>query len=229
MKRSRINAAIRHAKRSLEQIRFRLPDFAEWSPEEWRRNKPSAGTIFKTLQGWDVTDFGSGNFEKIGAVLFTLRNGCVNEPGTGTPYAEKIIVLLHETEQEIPWHYHMRKTEDIINRGGGILAMELAHAAENGELDRSRPVDVYCDGILRSIKPGEIVEVTPGNSVTLRPGICHRFWARKGFGDVVAGEVSTVNDDKTDNYFLEKASRFAEIEEDEAPLHPLVHEYARFL
>ena len=44
-------------------------------------------------------------------------------------------------------------------------------------------------------------------------------------GKLIAGEVSSVNDDKTDNYFAEPVSRFADIEEDEAPLHPLCNEY----
>ena len=44
-------------------------------------------------------------------------------------------------------------------------------------------------------------------------------------GDLVAGEVSKVNDDNTDNYFLEPTSRFAAIDEDEPVLHPLCNEY----
>ena len=44
-------------------------------------------------------------------------------------------------------------------------------------------------------------------------------------GALIAGEVSSVNDDKTDNYFAEPVSRFADIEEDEAPLYPLCNEY----
>ena len=43
------------------------------------------------------------------------------------------------------------------------------------------------------------------------------------------GEVSRVNDDNTDNYFLEPTYRFAEIEEDEAILHPLCNEYNKVL
>jgi D-lyxose ketol-isomerase len=46
---------------------------------------------------------------------------------------------------------------------------------------------------------------------------------------VLIGEVSTVNDDETDNIFREPIGRFAEIEEDEAPLHLLVSDYQRWL
>ena len=47
--------------------------------------------------------------------------------------------------------------------------------------------------------------------------------------DVLIGEVSTVNDDNTDNIFREDIGRFSEIEEDEAPRHLLVSDYDKFL
>ena len=48
-----------------------------------------------------------------------------------------------------------------------------------------------------------------------------------GSGDVVVGEVSKVNDDHADNYFLDPIARFADIDEDEAPVHLLCNEYDR--
>ena len=45
---------------------------------------------------------------------------------------------------------------------------------------------------------------------------------------MLAGEVSTINDDNTDNRFYEPADRFTEIKEDEPPLYLLVNDYARF-
>jgi D-lyxose ketol-isomerase len=46
---------------------------------------------------------------------------------------------------------------------------------------------------------------------------------------VLVGEVSTVNDDLTDNLFRDAIGRFSDIEEDEAPLHLLVSDYEKFL
>ena len=46
------------------------------------------------------------------------------------------------------------------------------------------------------------------------PGDWHAFWGEGG--DVLIGEVSTVNDDETDNWFAEPIGRFASIEEDVA-------------
>ena len=48
----------------------------------------------------------------------------------------------------------------------------------------------------------------------LMPGVWHAFWAE---GDCLIGEVSTVNDDLTDNIFEQSIGRFADIEEDMAP------------
>ena len=59
----------------------------------------------------------------------------------------------------------------------------------------------------------------------------HSFWAEKGSGTVLAGEVSMVNDDSTDNCFvLEKeALRYDPVEEDEKPYRLLCAEYAKWL
>ena len=56
-------------------------------------------------------------------------------------------------------------------------------------------------------------------SITLPKRLYHIFWAENGKGPLIAGEVSKVNDDKSDNCFLEKAGRFTVIEEDCQPVH----------
>ena len=66
--------------------------------------------------------------------------------------------------------------------------------------------------------------VEPGNSISLTPYIAHIFGAKPG-SDLVVGEVSSINDDNTDNYFLEKSLRFTNIEEDEPIACPLCNEY----
>ena len=106
------------------------------------------------------------------------------------------------------------------------MAVYLWNAGETGEqLDTD--VEVYMDGIRHVVKPGEEILLYPGNSISLAPYIAHIFGPKPGCGDLVVGEVSKVNDDNTDNYFLESTSRFAEIEEDEPMLHPLCNEYDR--
>ena len=224
MKRSQINAEIRWAEALLEKNNIRLPETSRWSLDEWRRNADRIGTIRKVMMGWDITDFGSDDYEHVGAVLYTVRNGKVDEPGVGVPFCEKYILM--REGQHLPEHYHVFKTEDIINRAGGLLSVYLWNASPDGrQLDTD--VEVYMDGILRVVKPGEEIVVTPGNSISLTPYIAHIFGPKPGTGDVVVGEVSKVNDDNTDNYFLEPTARFADIEEDEPIDRPLCNEYDR--
>lgn len=218
MKRSEINQNINKAIKMLDSVSFKLPRFAYWTIDEWKKNDIT--TLQKTMLGWDITDFGMGDFSKIGAVLFTIRNGDVD--GNGTPYAEKTIFL--SDGQRLPCHYHVSKTEDIINRGGGELWMELFNAAPDGSVDEKTDVEFYSDGIKLTAKAGERVFVTTGNSITLTPYTYHIFGAK---GDLLVGEVSSINDDKTDNYFSEDVKRFADIEEDEEAVAPLCNEYSQ--
>lgn len=229
MKRSQINQAIRWAIGVLEQNALKLPPFAYWTPREWIQNKEILDNLQKIMLGWDITDFGSGDFDHVGGVLFSLRNGCQEDASYGTPYAEKLILLQHKTKQALPMHFHAVKTEDIINRGGGTLMMQLYAATADDNLDMTNPFPVKMDGIERMLQPGQIIEVEKGASVTLSPRLFHSFWAKGGAGDLIVGEVSSINDDKTDNIFLETSSRYISIDEDEAPQFFLCNEYERFL
>lgn len=229
MKRSQINSAIVKARETLHKNGLRLPDFAYWSMREWQNRLPELFNLRQTGLGWDVTDFGSGDFAHCGSVLFTLRNGLHGDTSWGTPYAEKFIFQVQKTEQEIPIHFHTQKTEDIINRGGGTLMLALYNVLPDGGLDKKSPVYVRMDGIDTLLDAGAEISITPGNSITLTPKLYHRFWAKKGAGDLVVGEVSSINDDRTDNTFLSAPARFAPIEEDEPPICPLCNEYTLYV
>lgn len=223
MKRSQINQEIRWAKTLLEKNNIKLPPFGYWTMEEWKSGERDLSTIKEVMLGWDITDYGKDKFDELGAVLFTLRNGSLKDSRIGTPYAEKLIVL--KDGQRLPIHYHASKTEDIINRAGGVLAIKLYNSLKNGEVDYQSKVSVDMDGVNYTFEAGEEINIYPGNSITLRPFVYHLFWAKAGCGDLVIGEVSSINDDKTDNYNAEDVSRFSTVEEDEAILHPLCNEY----
>ena len=225
MKRSEINSAIVWAENLCAEHHVTLPDFARYAPDKTIFSEAKRTNLKKTMLGWDVSDFGSGDFSKVGAVLFTVRNGSIHEVGVGTPYAEKYIFLKDGNEQEIPLHYHIEKTEDIINRAGGIFCCQLALQDENGAPDFTKPVTVLRDGEYYEAAPGEVIEITTGNSITLEPGVFHRFFAKTGCGDLLIGEVSKINDDNTDNVFAYPQERFCEVEEDEPKYRLLVNEY----
>ena len=131
--------------------------------------------------------------------------------------------MISRKDQLSPMHRHYVKAEDIINRGGGKLVLELFAPDEEGKIDESAEVSVLCDGIERRLPAGGLLKLDPGESVTLMPGVWHAFWGEGE--DVLIGEVSTVNDDLSDNWFRDDIGRFSTIEEDEAPEHLLVSDY----
>ncbi len=227
MKRSRINQIMANADEMIRGHGFVLPPFAYWSPDEFKTNAPQADAVISARCGWDITDYGDGRFDEMGLFLFTLRNGRQEDlkRGGGMCYAEKL--LISRQDQLSPMHTHILKAEDIINRGGATLIVELYGSDAAGAFDETAGGTVYCDGIRRDFAPGEKLKLAPGESVTLMPGDWHAFWGEGG--DVLIGEVSTVNDDETDNIFREPIGRFAEIEEDEPPTHLLVSDYATWL
>lgn len=224
MKRSEINAIIADAIRFMDDRRFALPPFGHWTPEEWVSGGASVAPLVRAGLGWDITDFGTDQFDRFGLVLFTLRNG-TREPGSKT-YAEKIM-LVREGQLTLT-HYHHEKTEDIINRGGGNLVLEL-HNHNDGNGLAPDDIEVEIDGVTRRMPAGSRVTLEPGQGICLTPGLYHSFWGEPGKGTVLVGEVSSVNDDHTDNCYLVPQKRFPDIEEDEPPLRLICPDYARWL
>jgi D-lyxose ketol-isomerase len=225
VKRSEVNDIMRAADDFIRSFGFLLPPFAYWTPEEMRARRDRIAGIVDARLGWDITDYGQGRFGKMGLFLFTVRNGSEADltRGGGMCYAEKIMISRHD--QVSPMHRHVVKAEDIINRGGATLALKLYNSDAEGNICKTSDVTVATDGLLRTQPPGGVLHLSPGESVTLMPGNWHAFWGEGG--DVLIGEVSTVNNDLTDNIFAEPIGRFAEIEEDEPPLHLLVSDYPR--
>lgn len=227
MKRSRINQIMFEADEMIRRYGFVLPPFAYWSPDEFAARQAQAANVINARCGWDITDYGAGDFDAMGLFLFTLRNGRLADlrRGGGMCYAEKL--LISRQDQISPMHTHVIKAEDIINRGGASLVVELFGSDDQGRFAEDRGGVVYCDGIERRFEPGEKLKLAPGESVTLMPGDWHAFWGEGG--DVLIGEVSTVNDDETDNVFRDPIGRFADVDEDEAPMHLLVSDYRTWL
>lgn len=225
MKRSEVNAILKEGDAFIRSFGYILPPFAYYSPDELRAVDHEI--YVKCAMGWDITDYGQGQFKELGLFLFTVRNGLAQdlERGRGMIYAEKI--MISRDQQISPMHHHLVKSEDIINRGGGQLVLELFNVDAEGGLDRKSKVTVPVDGQMRTLNAGGLLKLEPGESVTLHSNIWHAFWGEKG--DVLIGEVSTVNDDSTDNIFEADIARFASIIEDVEPLNLLVSDYANFL
>lgn len=221
MKRSQINAIMQDAITFIKKQNFALPPFAYWTPQQWEEKGHEYDEIRDTMLGWDITDFGSGDFEKVGLFMFTIRNGSYAKPQYPKPYCEKLLIV--KEGQVTPYHFHWKKQEDIINRGGGVLLVKVFGSTPEETLSEE-PLTVCVDGRNYEVPAGTIIRLEQGESITLYSGQYHSFWGEEGKGTVLVGEVSCVNDDTADNRFLEKTGRFPAVEEDVPALYPLFSE-----
>jgi len=224
LKRSEINAAIETAAAAFSKAGWELPPFARWSPSDWPTERSEISEVLDRSLGWDVTDFGNGSYRDLGLCLVTLRNGSLEDQanGHGKIYGEKLLYV--DVDQVTPLHHHRRKQEDIINRSGGSLMLRLHPSTADGDLG-TEDVEVVIDVGHRTVAAGDTVCLEPGESISLPTGVYHSFWAVGA--PVVAGEVSSVNDDAADNVFYEPLGRFPDIVEDEDPIRLIVGDYGR--
>ena len=224
MKRSEINKALREMEAFISEYKFALPPFCHFTPDDWLKKGSEYNEVRDNMLGWDITDYGLGNFDKIGFSLITIRNGNLNmQDKYPKTYAEKLLYL--REGQYAPLHFHWKKTEDIINRGGGNVLICVYNSTDSEELDKISDVCVSMDGCSRVVPAGTQVRLTPGESITIAPYLYHDFTVEEGTGPVLLGEISECNDDNCDNRFLEDIGRFPDIDEDEPLYRLLCSEY----
>ena len=222
MKRSTINQAINQAIPFFQIHQIFLPEFAYFTVSDWQEKRKDYDEVKKTSLGWDVTDFGSGDFQRIGRTIFTLRNGSHKSKKYPKSYALKIMFL--QEGQKSPIHYHKMKMEDIINQSGGKISICFWKSGSDHSLSKDDLV-ISKDGKQVEVFAGQQVILKPGESVCVVPNTYHQFWALEGSGAVVSGEVSSVSNDMTDNFFLMPAKRFPIVEEDQPRKYLLCSEY----
>jgi D-lyxose ketol-isomerase len=230
LRRSDINNSISLSQKVIEYFGVHLPPFAYWTPEQWEKVSKEFNEIRTCMLGWDVTDFGSGDFKNIGRILFTLRNGKPNNKNYPKEYAEKL--LIDPEHQRAPAHFHRSKREDIVCRRGGNILVMLTLADPYGNPSKKK-FKVQKDGRTLRLSPGDIVRLCPGESINIPPGTIHQFWGEEGTGIKIEGvgftlssEISSVCNDLEDNIFIDKnVVRFPFVEEDEKPKFLLCHEY----
>ncbi len=224
MKRSEINKALKEMEQMLKKHNFYLPPFCSFTPKEWKEKGHEYDEIRDNMLGWDITDYGMGDFDKIGFSLITLRNGnLAMQDKYKKTYAEKIMYI--KEGQHSPNHFHWSKMEDIVNRGGGNVLIRVYNSLSDESIDYDSPVTVYLDGVERQVPAGTQVRLKPGESISIQPKLYHDFDVEEGTKAVLIGEISQCNDDNTDNNFNPSVGRFPEIEEDEEPYRLLCNEY----
>lgn len=224
MKRSEINKALKELENACKKYSCFLPPFCHFTPEEWKEKGHEYDEVRDCMLGWDITDYGLGNFDKAGFSLITLRNGNLKQKDKyPKPYAEKLLYL---KEGQYAWnHFHWYKQEDIINRGGGNVLLRVYNSLPNEEMDYESDVTIYSDGRKYTVPAGTQIRLAPGESLTVTRGMYHDFEVEKGTGAVLLGEVSQCNDDENDNRMLPPVGRFPAIEEDEPAYRLLCFEY----
>jgi len=166
------------------------------------------GWTLPPIPKWDVTDFGLNEFKKCGLVLVNLAE----EP----EYCEKLMYA--RKDQVTPAHTHKKKKEDIICRTG-----KLAVQVWNGHPEKVREnlFSIKLNGEIQEISSGDIIRLQSGERITILPGIYHEFYPESE--ECIIGEVSTANDDKNDNFFVnDEIGRFSEIDEDEPSVVKLI-------
>ncbi len=224
MKRSEINKALKELKSMCKKFHCYLPPFCHMTPEEWESAGTELDEVRDCMLGWDITDFGLGDFDRFGFSLITIRNGSRRQPEMYPKvYAEKLLYL--KEGQKAANHFHWFKTEDIINRGGGNVLIRVFNALPDEEIDYESDVIVHTDGRKRVVSAGTQIKLTPGESIWITQRMYHDFEVEPGTGPVLLGEVSQCNDDNNDNRFNPLVGRFPEIEEDEMPYRLLCNEY----
>lgn len=225
MKRSRINSVIKDMEDLIREHGFEIPAFASWTVDDWEKAGSEYDEIRDNCLGWDITDYGLGNFDQVGFALLTIRNGNQKMPEKyPKTYAEKLLMLYEG--QTAPMHFHWNKMEDIINRGGNDIYITVYNGAEDGSM-LDTDVTVHLDGKADVVPAGTRICLKPGESITITPCMYHDFLVEETGGAVLLGEVSMCNDDENDNRFYEAIGRFPEIEEDEAPYRLLCNEYPK--
>ena len=116
MKRSKINQCIKEMEQLAEKHGFVLPPFCNWTPDEWETKSHEYDEIRDNMLGWDITDYGLGDFDKVGFALVTIRNGNQNHPKYKKVYAEKLLMLKEGTGDVLIGEVSMCNDDNTDNR-----------------------------------------------------------------------------------------------------------------
>jgi hypothetical protein len=162
MKRSEINKALKRMESVINGLKISLPPFCSFTPEEWLSKGHEFDEIRDNMLGWDITDYGLGDFDKVGFSLITLRNGNLKAADKyPKPYAEKLqqmgarnvlvsmggqgAVLLSEDGQFEQTEAPAGKLVNSVGAGDSMVAGFLAGYLESGDYHRAFMMGV-CSG-----------------------------------------------------------------------------------
>jgi hypothetical protein len=76
-------------------------------------------------------------------------------------------------------HFHWAKMENIINRGGGDLAVKVYNSTADEQL-ADTDVTLSLDGVSRKVPAGDTLTLTLGENIIIDPNCYHEFWGGGG-------------------------------------------------
>ena len=65
MKRSEINQVLREMEEMIRSCRFPVPPFCSFTPKQWQDLDESYDEIRDNKLGWDINDYGQGDFSRV--------------------------------------------------------------------------------------------------------------------------------------------------------------------
>lgn len=231
LKRSFINEKFRQAIEAVKRSGYPVPEYMMWSPEDWATKSREYQEIVDCQMGWDITDFGSGDFGKDGLVTFNPLNGKYGDARYVRPYGERLCFSWPGSNGG-PLHYHRGKMEDLQNWSEGSMYVRHWNVTPYGERDFDSMVMVRIDGRRYMVKPGEIIEVKHHQRICSMPFIAHEGVAVDDVPydpDALPGfcvELSSVVNDRVDNIYFEPWRKWdVDVIEDEPAQFCRVNEY----
>jgi D-lyxose ketol-isomerase len=234
MKRSEIDAAIERAIGSAKKHGVALPKWADWHPLQF---DASADGIRHQKLGWKVVDFGVGDFQNCGLVIFALCSPIADESGAPvtkqqtigghdypvTGFSRKYLFV--QAGQTEPHHFHRQKTrKEVTVIAGASVRFELAWADGDTQLS-DKDVEVQVDGIWHHLPANGSIVVAPGETITLPGELSHIISVPEGGQDTIMLETSTANNDSNDNIFPFMTPTSAPVSEDAKARYQLLDEH----
>ena len=221
MKRSELNRYIAEADAFFAKNHFMLPPFAQWTPQEWETKGPEVNEIRDPATGLGRDGFRFGRLPPDRPHGLHATNGLSPDGEPSKVYAEKIIYV--REGQVTPFHYHASRMVDTLTEAGREARWWFHFTFHPRRRTRGNPSLCFLRWSSVSCRRGRCGDAGSGQSVTLPPFLYHTFYAVDG--DALIGEVSSLNNDDTDNFFLDKLPRYPAVVEDEAPTRLLCTEY----
>ena len=110
-----------------------LPPFCHFTPEEWKTKGHEYNEVRDCMLGWDITDYGLGDFDKVGMSLITIRNGNrAMQDKYPKVYAEKLLYM--KEGQYSPKDVYKRQEQHLLSQQNERRLRHRTRTRQHGRL-----------------------------------------------------------------------------------------------